>query len=48
VAERGHYLVRRRLGEATGIDEEKHRFFCATAAETGWRIDALGSALCQM
>jgi tetratricopeptide (TPR) repeat protein len=48
VAERGHYLVRRGLGEATEMDEDKHRLLRATAAETGWRIDALGSALRQM
>ena len=48
VAERGHYLVRRGLGEATEMDEDKHRLLRATAAESGWRIDALGSALRQM
>jgi hypothetical protein len=48
VAERGLYLVRRRLGEATEMDENKQRLLRATAAETGWRIDALGSALRQM
>ena len=48
VAERGHYLVRRGSGEATEMDEDKHRLLRATAAETGWRIDALGSALRQM
>ncbi len=48
VAERGRYLVRRGLGEATEMDEDKHRLLRATAAEAGWRIDALGSALRQM
>ncbi len=45
VAERGRYLVRRGLGEATDMDEEKLRLLSATAAEIGLRIDALGSAL---
>jgi class 3 adenylate cyclase/tetratricopeptide (TPR) repeat protein len=48
VAERGHYLVRRGRGEATEVDEERHRLLGATAAEAGMRIDALGGALRQM
>jgi tetratricopeptide (TPR) repeat protein len=48
VAERGRYLVRRGLGEATDMDEEKLRLLSATAAEIGLRIDALGSALRQI
>jgi class 3 adenylate cyclase/tetratricopeptide (TPR) repeat protein len=47
VAERGRCLVRRGRGVATDADEEKLGLLSAAAAETGLRIDALGSALRQ-
>ena len=45
VAERGHCLARRGLGEATDTDEEKLGLLAATADKAGFRLDALGSAL---
>jgi tetratricopeptide (TPR) repeat protein len=46
VAERGHHLARRGRGDVT--DEAKLRLLSVAAAEIGFRIDALGSALRQI